>query len=540
MARSYLLGFAVAAVLAGSAAAGPPSQLDSQGRLAGTHRDVMVVPPGTASTVSPVVYLNRCAGGCTVAGGDSDAANNVSPIATPGSHSIGEFQNSFGQTGPTGTCLADGTTQCMMDVDCGTNGPCDTADSEWAAVLQCMKEVYSPFQVTITDQKPAGLYTEAIIAGNPSDIGQPDGVLGIALLSQNCSPQDNTIAFTFANHHAALDHAVNVCWTASQETAHAFGLEHEFSFPGGIGGGPQLPSGGMGMATDGVSACNDPMTYSVLCGGEKFFRNEAADCGEYASRPCVCGGQQNSHQRLLSVFGAGTSLIPAPTAAITFPAAGATIMNGSAIAGTAGSKRGVATLEIWLNGFKWATQKGAAFGPNGQIDPSMYTIVLPNGIPDSVLDMELKAYDDLGLEGDSTVVTVTKGKAGGCNPAVMNADGTIDTCAKGQTCEAGGKCAWAQPSGMLGDACTYSQFCVSGICQGTAQKQICTQDCIVGASDSCPAGYDCVPTSGTDGICFPPDDSGGCCSVGGGDKAPWVPAGFAVVVFGWIVRRRRR
>ena len=85
----------------------------------------------------------------------------------------------------------------------------------------------------------------------------------------------------------------NICWTAAQETAHALGLDHEYVF------------------SDGTSACNDPMTYRMDCGGQKFFRNKAAQCGEVGVRTCRCGGSQNSHVKIRGVFGDGTSLIAA-------------------------------------------------------------------------------------------------------------------------------------------------------------------------------------------------------------------------------------
>jgi hypothetical protein len=494
------------------------------------------------STISPFLYLNRCKGGCTVHsdGATNDARTQMSAIPGPGTYTIGEFANAFGQTGTTGTCLLDSSTSCTMDVQCGTNGPCSLADVEWAAVVQCMKEVYSPFAIQITDQVPAGgvSYTEAIIAGQPGDIGLSSGILGIAPLANDCSAQDNVISFSFANHHSPADRVNNICWTAAQETAHAFGLDHEFSFPGNVGGGPVLPQGQEGAAGDGESACNDPMTYSTLCGGEKFFRNEAAKCGEYSARVCKCGGTQNSHLKILSVFGAGQSLIPPPTVAIDFPTGGM-LMPNAFVTGHAGSKRGVATVELWLNGFKWASTNGTPFALIGQPNPSMYSIGVPGDVPDSVIDIQLKAFDDLGVEGDSATVTVTKGKAGGCNPSVMNADGTIDTCALGQTCDSSGRCAWPAPTGMLGDKCTYPQFCTSGLCEGTsASDRICTQTCLVGASDACPAGYACAQTSGNDGVCFPPDNAG-CCSTAGGSSSPWAACGLCALVLG-VVRRRRR
>ena len=48
------------------------------------------------------------------------------------------------------------------------------------------------------------------------------------------------------------------------------------------------------------------MTYRVDCGGEKFFRDRDAQCGEDAVRDCTCKGTQNSHAKLLTKFGPGT------------------------------------------------------------------------------------------------------------------------------------------------------------------------------------------------------------------------------------------
>src|SRR3954468_12686561 len=92
----------------------------------------------TGSTISPYLYLNRCSGGCNVTAGEmNDARVNASSIpkmafncqGTYPTCMISEYENAAGQTGT-------------------------AADAEWAQVVQCLKEVYSPFQVTVTDQKP--------------------------------------------------------------------------------------------------------------------------------------------------------------------------------------------------------------------------------------------------------------------------------------------------------------------------------------------------------------------------------------------------
>lgn len=517
MSRSLIL--AVLAVLAVPAAADPVYTTP------GDPRPVVIMPPEAftphASQISPYLYLNRCAGGCIVHGGSTnDARTQNSSIPGAGDHTIGEFANAFGQTGTTGTCLTDNTTPCTTDAQCvgGPAGSCDTADSEWKQVVQCMKEVYSPFAVTLSESVPAGglSYTEAIIAGNPSDIGLDAGILGIAPLAGDCSAQDNVISFSFANHHGMTQRVFNICWTAAQETAHAFGLDHEFSFVGGY-------------EANGNSCCMDPMTYRTDCGGEKFFRNASAMCGDIpaAARACRCGGTQNSHLKILSVFGPGTSIVPAPTASVLSPTGG-TVSNGFAVQAQAGSKRGVRKAQLSLNGYVWASVNGGAYGADGQPVPSLYTLTAPSNVPDGVIDIVVKAYDDLDIEGDSATITVTKGAP--CTSAA--------SCAKGQLCDAG-KCYWNAATGMLGDACTYPQFCTSGICQGTADQTICTQDCIVGVTDSCPMGYDCLMTTGTNGICFPAQSGGGCCSVGNGGVV-WVHGGLTLGVLGFVLRRRRR
>ena len=440
--------------------------------------------------ISGTIYLERCRGGCTVTQGANDARSNSSSIPAKATSTIAEYKNGMGQTGA-------------------------AADDEWNALVKCIREVYSPFNVTITDTKPTNVsYHMAIIAGTPADIGLGPDILGVAPLASDCSPQNNVISFSFANAHAQTEFTSrvnNLCWTAAQESAHAFGLDHQYEF-----------------LSDKRSSCNDPMTYRVDCGGQKFFRNASASCGEFQSRPCRCGATQNSHLKLLTVFDAGQSIIPAPTVSITLPKATDTAL-GTTVAANAGSKRGVSKVEVLFNGFKWAEAKGAAFGQLGQPDPSTYGIQVPANLPNGVVDVKVRAYDDLGKFTDSAVVTVTKGAP--CTSA--------DTCAKGQKCEAG-RCFWDPPSGQLGDECSYAQFCVSGICRGTAEQQICTQDCIPEIADACPEGFSCVPTEPGKGICFFPED-GGCCSTSRA-RTPWAPIAFAVLTLGLLVRpwRRRR
>lgn len=496
-----LLGAAVLAASAVSAHAEPATKLKLSDFPAGTFigsRRVMVVTPAEQFNSSPpaevsnVLYLNRCEGGCMVTGGTiNDARQHISTYIAPGPHIVSEFKNFDGQTGR-------------------------DADEEWNEIVKCIKEIYSPFNIIVQDTKPTGSgnYTEAIIAGDSPDVGLTQQILGVAPAHDSCAPNDNALSYTFANNPYFFRNRQwriwELCATAGQESAHHYGLDHAYEF------------------FDGTSACNDPMTYRTDCGGQKFFRNKAAKCGEDQVRDCFCGGLQNSHTKILSVFGPGQSLIPPPTVQINLPTNGTTIVNGQVVAFQAGSKRGIERSELWLNGYKWAEVKGAAFGPNGQPNPSNYTVQLPAGVPDGVIDIMVKSYDDLGTATESAVVTVTKGAP--CTSA--------DTCAPGQRCEAG-KCFWDPPAGKLGDPCEYQQFCETNMCIQTTEGSYCSQECVLGVNDTCPMGFECVP-AGAAGACIPLDtDGGGCCSVGG-EGTWWVHGGASLLVLGLVMRRRRR
>ena len=458
----------------------------------------------SAAQVSQTIYLNRCKGGCTVHMGNNDARTDTSTIPQPFTGNPGpdfvvsEFVNSNKQSGA-------------------------AADAEWAMVVQCMKEVYSPYAVVVTDVRPANgqSFHEAIIAGLPQDVGLSDMILGVAPLASNCSAIDNVMSFTFANHHmaSATDPSVlvlNVCWTAAQESAHAYGLDHEYTFVSG-------------NALNNHSACNDPMTYRNDCGGEKFFRNETANCGETVNRACKCGGTQNSHLKMLAVFGAGTPITGNPTSALMSLTAGGPL--GVAVSVQAGAKRGISHVDLLLNGYNWSSKPGAIIGTTGQANPSTYALPVPAEVPNSIVDVKAVAYDDLGASTESAVVTVTKGAP--CASA--------STCLKGQKCESG-KCFWDPPTGEIGDACSYPQFCKSGLCTGTSDQQICTQNCIPGVSDSCPAnsGLTCLMQSPNQGVCFYETTGGGCCSVSDRGGMWWAPLVLGLAVLGWITRRRRR
>jgi hypothetical protein len=466
-------------------------------------RKTVTIPPqvGEHALTAGVLYLNRFRPGvdapCTITkGADDDARTRTSRIP----------QGSVG-------------TQFTLS-------PWAHGDAVWAEFLQCMKEVYSPYQVTVTDVRPdPGVpYNENIVAGTNSEINYP-GAGGVAPKTADCSPYSYAISYSFANIYPPLP--LEICWTAAQETAHAYGLDHEFEF------------------TDGRSACNDPMTYRDDCGGQKFFRNEGAFCGEFSKRDCDCSSPQNSHQRLIAALGAGTPITPPPTVDVTQPLQGEQIKTGATVKPvllTASSKRGVKVVELYINKpaslpanappevknvYKWAERKGVVFGPNGQ-PAAAYMLDFPAMVPDGVLDISVEVKDDIDITTIAPTITVKKGND------CVNAE---TDCLKGMKCDAG-KCFWDPPTGEVGDPCTYPQFCLSARCEGPAGKPICTQGCVPGVGDSCPMGFECLANGPGSGICYFPDEDTGCCSASVGTRQQLLALGLVIGV-GLVLGRRR-
>jgi uncharacterized protein (TIGR03382 family) len=202
----------------------------------------------TAASSAGVLFLNRCAGGCTLSPGTDDSRSNRSSLLG-GTVAISEFRH---------------------------------GDEAWRAVVECVAGLYEPFGIEVTDVDPGeSPHFEAIVAGAPDEIGESE-IGGLAPFA--CGVIENAVTYSFANIYGSVQ---DICETVAQETAHSFGLEHEY-------------------------LCEDPMTYLTGCGA-KAFRDIDAPCGEMEPRACACGGTtQNSYRRLMREF-AG---LPAPEPAV--------------------------------------------------------------------------------------------------------------------------------------------------------------------------------------------------------------------------------
>ncbi|MBK9036733.1 MAG: hypothetical protein IPL61_36700 [Myxococcales bacterium] len=440
---------------------------------------VMPEPPAHAAAISNILYLNRCVGGCRITKTNfpnSSSLNNSTWIG--GDIPVGS-QYAFSEF---------------------AHGP-----TVWAEFVQCMKDIYAPYDVQIveTDPSPAP-HHEAIVAGT-SEEGFRTDALGIAELGAGfCAPKDNAISLNFANSHAAvggISLAQNLCWTVAQETAHSWGLDH-------------------------VMECRDSLTYMFGC-GPKFFRNVNAPCGTVANRACVCGGNtQNSHGKILAVFGQGTGPQVMPTLQVLQPTEGASFPRGTAIRVAAASTRGLKKILVDVNGWPWVDQPATT--------NSTHQVTLPDEVPDGVMALRIRACDDIDVCAEQTV-TVTRGAP--CT--------TADTCLGGQRCDAGA-CLWDPPTVDLGGTCEFDQQCLSRLCGDAGTGGLtCTEACQGPPNDLCPDGFACAAGPGEAGLCVPEgaggEGDGGCCSVDGGGRGAMGGAlGLGAVVGLLIARRRRR
>jgi hypothetical protein len=295
-----------------------------------------------------------------------------------------------------------------------------------------------------------------------------------------------------------------MCWTAAQESAHAFGLDHAMD-------------------------CSDPLTYldTTPSGGNcgvRFFRNKLIDCGEFEARQCVCGGaKQNSHAKMLAVHGMGT-IPPPPMVDVTMPTNNSTVTAPFSVVANVVDPRGVNRVEVLINGYEWTQAEG-------QVGRTAYLISVPNEVPNGILEIDVRGCNDLdACATDRT--TVTKGAP--CADA--------SSCAPGQRCDAG-RCLWDPPTGNLGDACTYPQFCLSNVCADIGGGELaCTESCFGGPNDQCPDPYACSAGTGQQGVCIPPAEDGGCCAVNGrGTSRSALAVNLALgALVGMIAIRRRR
>ncbi|HVK77706.1 MAG TPA: MYXO-CTERM sorting domain-containing protein [Kofleriaceae bacterium] len=425
---------------------------------------VVVEPPppsGLWHAGPAVVYLNRCAAGCSVRAGGDDAVADTSSI--------------LGRT--------DIPRQVSIE-------PFAWDQATWDGMVACVRDVYALYDVHVVTEPPAGPHVEVMVAGTAAALNLPSNTLGIAPLANDCSRIPSAVAFAFANAHEVGDRLITeLCATTAHEAGHVFGLDHEFD-------------------------CRDPMTYLAAC-GPKVFLNRTVECGEFdGPRPCKCAARQSSHLHLTDVIGPGALPSPAEISVLA-PTPGAVVPpTFSVFVEVAG--RPAATVELWANGAKLDEQPGKQ-------TTAPYLLRTQASLPDGVLDLEVRVYDDLG---QLAVARLTVQKGAPCADA--------SACPSGWACD-GGRCLAPAGDRGIGDDCAVDGDCASGQCAQRAGATTCSQPCWpTGAA--CPNGLACVTGDDEGFACFA-DDGGGCCSAGGDGRGP---LGLALVVGLALFARPRR
>lgn len=415
---------------------------------------IEIAEPDPQNHVSNVIYLNGCFqdGDCTFSPGNESSVGNKSSII-PNTVEISAF---------------------------------DAGSTAWDSLVQCVQKAYSPLNIVVTDQDPSPMpHFEAVVGGTPDEAGMPDNVGGVSPFS--CGVINNAITYSFANVYDG--YIPEICWTVAQESAHAFGLDHEY-------------------------LCDDPMTYLDSCGYEKWFRNVDAACGEFSSRGCSCGGSsQNSYKRMKDHFGAAPAT--PPSVSISEPATGTAVPDGYSVRAEATDDIMVDRVELWINSRKI-----------GELDRPPYEFAVPASMSDGVHLIEVRAFDlyDAVSVASSTVLRGAACSQGSCADAEACVDGR---CVPGPGAEDG-----------LGAACGGNGDCASLLCGDVDGEKHCAEKCEIGEG-GCPDGFGCMD-AGDFGVCWPGyEDGGGGCRIAGDGGRTLAPVWLGLVAAFFLLRRRR-
>jgi hypothetical protein len=413
-----------------------------------------LVPQPLAAPTSRIVYMHRCGvAGCAINAGTPDnSRTNTSQIASQNT-TIGAFTQS---------------------------------DDVWKKMVLCVKATFAPFNIEITEQDPGPSveHYEHVVGGKPTQL-DPTLTNAGGVASFRCGGIDNAMNFTFDVYGADAD---TLCWTAAQEIAHGFGLEHELN-------------------------ARDPLTY--LAGYlPKRFQAAPTACGEGTPRTCACtGGMQSTYTHILDMFGAGTAT--PPTVAIKSPTANKTVQPRFVTRVDVMDDSGIDHVELIIDGSKV---------PGSETSTEPYTIVAPDTIEQGPHQLEVRAYDVAGTPA-SAMIDITMG------PPCTASSG----CTGSDVCVAGVCIPGPDAAGGLGYDCSANSECISRTClkdQGQSYGH-CVEQCDPAIEGVCPSGFECLADAA---VCWPNDSGGGCCDAGTSPGGPLL-LGFGILV---IVLRRRR
>ena len=298
--------------------------------------------PVNALAQSKIIYLNRT--GITLTPGDDDSRTNRSSIITS-QRSVPAW---------------------------------NTSAANWAATVACMKDMFSRWDVTVTDVNPGNVpHMEAVFGGSPQNIGMQQGVGGVSPFTEDCAVIENSIVFTFTN--VFPDDPQTVCEVMAQEVAHSYGLDHEM-------------------------LASDPMTY-LQYNGDRSFKDQTVSCGEYQNRACGIGGsvcRQNQNSVQLLTQRLGLADLVAPTLGITFPADGSTVEPGFEVQAMAMDNVGVTGATLSIDDVVVTTTPGA--GP--------YAFMTDAALADGTHTIKVEATDGKNKKSETITVTVARDSGG--------------------------------------------------------------------------------------------------------------------------------
>jgi MYXO-CTERM domain-containing protein len=244
------------------------------------------------------------------------------------------------------------------------------------AVMQAVRADWAPFNVLITDTRPAsGSYTMNM-TGPTNPFG--GGVLGIAPLDCDDSQTHDNITYAFHSVGDSFSAAVTAT-TIGQEVAHSYGLEH-------------------------VDQPNDVMN-PYNAGGDAAFLDtcitivQGVACGTQHAAECGDAGQQNSYAELMTLFGPSNPDTAAPTVEITYPADGATFPTDSdfTITVEANDDQSVEQVTLYSNAAEQGTDPSTPYGWD------------VSNIPAGTYELYVVATDAVGNETTSATITISVG-----------------------------------------------------------------------------------------------------------------------------------
>ena len=165
------------------------------GFLAATICSIVALAAIPSASAGGLIYVNRCAGGCTVKQGFDDAINGFSSIPTAGTSNLSEFAH---------------------------------GDPTFNETVSCLRSLFARYDVEVITAHPGAVpRREMMLAGTATQLGAQPGVLGVAPRYGMIS--DNAIAFAFANDIGADPD--RLCWIAAQQLSFLYGLEVEYYCP---------------------------------------------------------------------------------------------------------------------------------------------------------------------------------------------------------------------------------------------------------------------------------------------------------------------